>query len=87
VCQAVLHVHNALLWRTYRGVLPTTPAEVDYGTPAMAQAVRDLHRRGAFRTWPVFIMAGHQDGVTAFGPSAEAAFRVLASLLNGLSSG
>ncbi len=95
----VLHVHSPEIWRAAgRLGLPTTPADVAYGTPAMAEAVGRLHRESATGTFlyraprldPIgdrrlrgglLVMAGHEDGVIAFGDSAGAAGRALISAL------
>lgn len=71
--QVVMHVHCPELWQ--RGAqlgLPAT-AGVEYGTPAMAAEVATLLSRAENRRLGIFVMAGHQDGIVAFGPSAEAA--------------
>ena len=68
----VFHVHAPELWRKAgRLELAKTPEGVEYGTVAMAEAVGDLTRRmGAAG---VLVMAGHEDGVIAWGQSAEEA--------------
>jgi ribulose-5-phosphate 4-epimerase/fuculose-1-phosphate aldolase len=78
--RCVLHVHNAELWDRWKFKLPTTPADVPYGTPEMARAVTSLNADGALLRERVFIMAGHEDGLTAFGRSPEAAFNSLKTL-------
>ena len=77
----VLHVHSPEIWRAAgRLGLPTTPADVAYGTPAMAEAVGRLHYERRLRGG-LLVMLGHDDGVIAFGDSAEAAGRALISTL------
>src|SRR5207302_7619303 len=39
---AVIHVHHLELWKRLLHNAPTTPEEIEYGTPAMARAVRQL---------------------------------------------
>ncbi len=39
---AVCHIHHAGLWGRYRGVLPTTGAGIQNGTPEMAMALASL---------------------------------------------
>jgi ribulose-5-phosphate 4-epimerase/fuculose-1-phosphate aldolase len=78
---AVLHAHSPEIWRAAdRLGLPATPPDVAYGTPAMADAVARLHAGGRI-SGGVFVMAGHEDGVVAFGDSVEAAGRVLIAAL------
>lgn len=65
--QCVLHGHHRGLfdWLLQNG-WPATPADVAYGTPEMARAVQALV--AAQPALPVlFAMAGHQDGVVAYG--------------------
>lgn len=75
---AVVHVHDASLWREWRGILPTTDPDVPYGTPAMAAEFRRLHRETAFAREGLAIMGGHEDGIVGTGHGiAEAARRIL----------
>lgn len=79
---AVFHVHSPELF--HAPALAQTPATVEYGTPAMAEAVRAVALAGA----RVVVMRGHQDGVLAFGASDEEAgaelLRALRAALPGL---
>jgi len=78
----VFHVHSPDIWRAASRLgLPVTPADVAYGTPAMADAVERLHRAGRMTASGVLVMGGHLDGVLAFGDSSEAAGRPLVSWL------
>lgn len=66
--QAVIHVHSPEIWLSRdRLFLPSTPADVPYGTPEMAQAVQNLWQQDQLKLSPVFAMAGHEDGVMSFG--------------------
>lgn len=73
--QCVIHVHSRALFDwLLKNSWPFTPASVPYGTPAMADAVSQLVVQQP--QLPVlFAMAGHQDGVVAYG-------REIASVLN-----
>ncbi len=74
----VLHVHSPDIWRNARALrLPTTGERVPYGTPAMAREVERLLRESDLRRRRVFAMAGHEDGVIAFGRSVEDAGQAL----------
>jgi ribulose-5-phosphate 4-epimerase/fuculose-1-phosphate aldolase len=79
---AVIHIHSAIVWRQWSGLLPTTPPDAAYGTPEMAHAIRHLagqmQNDGPGR---VIIMAGHEDGVIAFGPTLDEAGRAVLTLL------
>lgn len=68
----VFHAHSPAIWKRARELrLPTTGAEVAYGTPAMAREVQRLYRESALPERRVLAMAGHEDGVLAFGHRAE----------------
>jgi len=78
---AVVHIHSATLWKRKLGQLPTTDANVAYGTPDMARELDRLYRMGGFREIGVAILAGHDEGLISFGTTLEqAASRVLALL-------
>ncbi|RLT95347.1 class II aldolase/adducin family protein [Ketobacter sp.] len=71
--QAVIHVHSPLLWQRARQLqLATTPEQVSYGTPAMAEAVTRLVAEGE-GSEGVIAMLGHEDGIIVYGADVEAA--------------
>ncbi len=75
---AVVHVHSRSLWRTFVGSLPTTSADIAYGTPQMARDFQRLYDRSAFADGGIAIMAGHEDGLVSIGHSLrQAATRIL----------
>lgn len=79
---AVLHVHTPLLWSQATALaLPQTPADVAYGTVAMARAVKRLHRANRRPSSRVWVMGGHEDGVIAWGRDLD---RAGAALLGAL---
>ncbi len=67
----VFHIHSPGLWHAApRLKLPTTRADIAYGTPAMAEAVAQLLHGNL--TLPCLVhMGGHEDGLIATGSSAE----------------
>lgn len=70
----VLHVHSPEIWNAASTLsLPVTRSDVTYGTPEMATEVHRLFSESDVRDCGIFAMAGHQDGVVAFGTTAEAA--------------
>lgn len=71
--RAVVHVHNSSLWRSGRDILPTTRADVAYGTPEMAGEFSRLYRDTDFASGGLAVMAGHEDGVVCVGGSLEQA--------------
>jgi ribulose-5-phosphate 4-epimerase/fuculose-1-phosphate aldolase len=76
--RAVIHCHSGPLWRRLLDVAPTTSAAAEYGTPAMAAEVQRLFRETDVLQHRFFVMAGHEDGVVAFGASNADAMAALA---------
>ncbi len=77
----VFHVHSPAIWQARDALkLPTTSADVPYGSPAMARAVADLMESHASRPF-VFATAGHEDGVFAAGTHARDCGGLLVSYL------
>lgn len=74
---AVIHCHDSVLWRALLDRAPTTSKTVAYGTPEMAYEIIRLFETTDVRTKKIFIMAGHQDGIVAFGKNLEEAIDVL----------
>ncbi len=71
--RVVLHGHDQRLWRSLLREAPATDPEVEYGTPAMAREVERLFRETDVRDRKAFAMAGHLNGIVAFGGSAREA--------------
>ncbi len=75
---AVVHVHSPLIWRLRDALeLWQISAAIEYGTPAMAQAVSRLWDAHADQGCGIFVMCGHQDGVVAWGDSTHSACMAL----------
>lgn len=74
---AVIHCHDSVLWRTLLNRVPTTSKTVPYGTPEMAYEIMRLFEVGDVGSKKMFVMAGHQDGIVAFGKNLDDAFAVL----------
>lgn len=76
---AVLHVHDPLVWRCAGALgLPATAATIPYGTPEMASAIRTMmEREFAGLEQGIFVMNGHEDGVVAFGVRLDDALQTL----------
>ncbi len=71
----VVHVHHKKMWKKLLTLLPHTAADVAYGTPEMAKAVQDLLHLPQVRQAGIFAMAGHEEGIMAFGESLEKAVK------------
>ncbi len=75
---AVFHVHHREIWERLVGDgSPAVESDVPYGTKEMAEASARLIA-GADQGH--FVMKGHQDGFIAYGPTPEAAGRILLKL-------
>lgn len=74
----VMHVHSPEIWeRAAELGIPRTSAEAAYGTPELAEEIRRLLAdRHAFDL-RILAVTGHEDGVFAYGPSAEETGAVL----------
>jgi L-ribulose-5-phosphate 4-epimerase len=82
-CAAVFHVHDSRAWQALRFRLPTTRPEVPYGTPAMARELARLYQDTSFAQDRLAVMAGHEDGLIAFGACLDDAGTVLLTQLRG----
>lgn len=74
---AVMHGHDHALWHELLEHGPATAADVTYGTPEMAREVQRLFRETNVRATRLFAMAGHADGIVAFGPDFREALAAL----------
>ena len=80
--RVVLHIHCADIWtRRAQLRLPTTRPGVDYGTVSMAQDMRRLAQQTGMLEGRIFAMDAHEDGIVAFGHTADEAGHALLSAL------
>jgi hypothetical protein len=79
----VIHCHSRLLFDHLLGHgYPSTAVDIPYGTPAMAHAVQQLVR--AQPGLPVlFVMAGHEEGIVAYGADVASVRALLVGLFQG----
>ncbi len=75
--KAVVHVHSADMWKTFSDKIPTTSPDAAYGTPEMAKEIRRLFEETDFRAKRIMVMGGHEDGILAFGESAQYAAKLM----------
>lgn len=80
---AVVHVHSKLLWERFVDELPTSSSLAAYGTPQMAAEMARLYQNSELPYAKILVMAGHKDGLMAFGETLEEACGMVLSLLNG----
>ncbi|MDE2088738.1 MAG: class II aldolase/adducin family protein [Gammaproteobacteria bacterium] len=78
----VFHVHCPEIWRNAHALgIPVTDPSVAYGTPAMAAEIKRLFKAAGVGEQKVFAMGGHEDGVIAFGCSAQCAGTIIVRCL------
>lgn len=80
---AIAHVHSGELWRQLKDRIPTTAPDVPYGTPRMAREFRRLYEETDFARSGVAVMAGHEEGLVAFGATIEEAAGRILRLISG----
>ena len=76
---AIIHVHNRPLWQQLLNQVPTTRADVPYGTPEMAAETQRLFRESDLPRTKIFAMAGHEEGIVTFGENLSMAYRTLSN--------
>lgn len=70
---AVIHVHSRRLFDEMRAAgYPETPPAVAFGTPELAAAIGALVR-GAGAADGIFVTAGHDEGIIAYGATVASA--------------
>jgi len=78
----VMHLHSPEIF-TCRGPLglPCTSPAADYGTPEMAAEIKRLAERHNHCQPGLLVMAGHQDGILAYGATAAETARFVVETL------
>lgn len=79
---AILHIHDATLWKKLLHRVPTTNSEVEYGTPQMAIEMVRLFAETDLRTIKILAMEGHTDGIIAFGKNLQEAGNLLLNAIH-----
>ena len=74
---AVVHVHNAELWRKLLDRVPTTSLNCAYGTPEMAEEIIRLCQQPKTQQQKILVMSGHEEGILTFGKNLEEAGNAL----------
>lgn len=75
--QAVIHIHNMNMWKRLLHNVPTTDASAAYGTPEMADSIKELIWNSDLPQRRIFVMEGHKEGIFSFGKNLKEAFDVL----------
>lgn len=79
---AVVHIHSVLLWEKLLNKYPTTSETIEYGTPEMALAVKELAIVANSHFEKIIIMGGHREGILAFAGSLEEATSAIINIYN-----
>jgi L-ribulose-5-phosphate 4-epimerase len=80
----IIHIHHYELWKKLMNTIPTTRADVEYGTPAMANEMIRLFGETNLKSQKMLVMAGHQDGIISFGKDLNEAGNQLLNVYNAL---
>ena len=81
---AIIHIHHPDFWRKLLNRIPTTKKEVPYGTPEMALEMKRLYQESDLPEKKILVMAGHEEGILAFGSYFSEARRVLFETIGNL---
>lgn len=74
----IMHGHSPQIWRHAKTLgIPTTAENVAYGTPEMQTETIRLYRQENLYRRRIYSMGGHEDGIVAFGRTAQEAGSVL----------
>jgi len=74
---AVIHIHSKPLWDKLLCTIPTTSPAVEYGTPQMALEIGRLFNETDLNTKRILVMAGHEEGIIAFGKDLDDAGSII----------
>jgi L-ribulose-5-phosphate 4-epimerase len=79
---AVIHIHHLGLWEKLINKVPTTNESIEYGTTAMAFEIFRLFDETNLSEQKIFVMAGHKEGIVAFGKNLSEAGKIILTELN-----
>ena len=80
--KAVIHIHHKEFWDKALNVIPTSSNSVPYGTPEMANEIFRLYKETDFSTNKIMAMAGHDEGIIAFGNTLAEAGQIIEENFN-----
>lgn len=75
--KCVIHIHNLKLWKRLFNKVPTSSANIPYGTPEMALEVKRLWLKTNLKEKKFLVMGGHKEGLIIFGNNIESVFNLL----------
>ncbi len=68
---AVIHIHHKGMWEKYIHSLRTTSTGLLYGTPEMAIEIQNIVLSQNPEQDAILVMGGHEDGIIAWGKTAD----------------
>jgi L-ribulose-5-phosphate 4-epimerase len=74
---AIIHIHHLEMWNKLLNIVPTTHADVEYGTPEMAWEIDRLFKDTNLKEVKILVMAGHLEGIVSFGSDLDKAGKIL----------
>lgn len=75
----IFHVHHKELWNyMLQNNYDRTPESINYGTNEMAESAKKLI---GTKIKGIFVMAGHQDGIMAYGQNVEEVGQIILQIL------
>jgi L-ribulose-5-phosphate 4-epimerase len=74
---AIIHVHNKKLWQEFKGKLPTSGKDIEYGSIELANDIKRLYEQTDLKLLNIFVVGGHEDGLFTYGSSLEEAGEVI----------
>ena len=79
---AVVHVHNYIMWQKLLNKIPTTSKKAQYGTPELADEIERLIKETDLKEKKIFVTAGHSDGIFSFEENIQKAADILIKRFN-----
>jgi len=74
----VMHVHHQQLWQLLLNNVATVSSDIAYGTPEMAEAIRQkVNEINTANAQKIIVTAGHKDGILTYGKDIGNAYNVL----------
>lgn len=78
-----MHLHSPDIFHHALSLnLPQTDPDAAYGTPEMASEIQKMALAGDVSKPGLLVMAGHQDGILAYGPTVEATGELVMTALD-----
>ncbi len=78
---AIIHIHNKEMWTQLMDKVPTSDKSVPYGTAKMASEIKQIFDETSLAEDKILVMAGHDEGIIAFGKDLEEAGSIILKYL------